>query len=97
MITESLNDNQHVVLVSDRWHVVHARWERNLTKAACFTRTVLSEHDDRVSAVESARALIDKLVTELAERPIALRDQVFVRKPGYQSLKRAHRVVRKPK
>ena len=97
MITETLNEKQHLVLVSDRWHVVHARWERNLTKAACFTRTVFSEHDDRATAVKSARALMDKIVAELAERPLALRDQIFVRKPGYQSLKRAHRLVRKSK
>lgn len=95
MIKESLNEAKRPVVSSDRWHIVHARWNRNLTEAAQFSRTVISEHDDQETAKKHARSFIDKLVGELAERPLHLRDQVFVRKPGYRSFKQAHRLVRK--
>jgi len=95
MIKQSMNEASRAVVTSDQWHVVHARWERNLTKAARFTRTIVSEHSTRPNAVESARSLMHGLVAELAERPLPLRDQVFVRKPGYRSFKRAHRLVGK--
>src|SRR4030095_4148582 len=42
MIIESLNEPHRTVLACDRWHVVHARWERNLTEAARFSRSVVS-------------------------------------------------------
>ncbi len=96
MIRESRNESNRVVLSSDRWHVVHARWERNLTETARFARTIVSEHDDRDTARLSARSLMNQLVAGLAELPLPLRDQIFLRRPGYLSLKRAHRLVRKP-
>jgi hypothetical protein len=96
MIRESKNDSNRAVVSSDRWHVVHARWERNLTEPARFARTIVSEHDDRAAASVSARALMHDLVADLAERPLHLRDQIFLRKPGYLSLQRAQRLTRKP-
>lgn len=95
MIKETLNEASRPVVSSDRWHIVHARWDRNLTEEPRFSRTVVSEHDDQETAKQSARSFIGKLVSELAERPLHLRDQVFVRRPGYLSLKQAHRLVRK--
>jgi hypothetical protein len=95
MIHESLNETSRVILISDRWHVVHARWNRDLAGAAQFSRVVVSEHDDEGSARQAARVYIDQLLPDLAGRPLPLRDQVFVRKPGSRSFKEAHRLVRK--
>lgn len=95
MIAESRNAAGHVVVSSDHWHVLHARWERNLTEAAHFTRTVVSEHASSASARVAAREFMLGLVLDLVERPLHLRDQVFVRKPRHESLKRAQRLNRK--
>lgn len=95
MIDEITNEHGRSSVRSDRWHVIHARWERNLTEQAVFARSVVSEHDDRAAAELAARILVQRMVSELAERPLSLRDQIRVRPPGYRSYKRAHRLVSK--
>lgn len=97
MIHEDFNAAQRPVWSSDRWHVVHARWVGNRDEAPRFDRTIVSEHDDRDAARSSARELIASLVAELAERSPATRDQVFVRRPGFQSFKNATRIVKRPR
>ena len=97
MIHEAQNEVSRLVVISDRWHVVHARWNEDLTGVAQFSRTVVSEHDDEEGARTAAHSLIAELRPELGGRPLPQRDQVFVRKPGYRSLKEAHRLVRKKK
>ena len=94
MIERTTNPRGQPAMTSNHWHVVHARWERNLTEAARFERKIVSEHEDRATAVVAARGLMHEIVGDLAERPLELRDQLFVRKPGQLSLERAHRLVR---
>jgi hypothetical protein len=73
-------------LTSDRWHVVHARFHAN-GKALPFHRSISSEHDDRVACVRAARALLTKLRAESVDVPPGERDEVFVRRPGFKSIK----------
>jgi hypothetical protein len=77
-------------ITSDRWHVVHARFVGAQADLP-FARSVSSEHDDRKSCVRAARALRAKVRKEAGTVPVAEQDQVFVRRPGFKSLKAARR------
>jgi hypothetical protein len=77
-------------ITSDRWHVVHARYLGENVRLP-FRRSISSEHDDRSTCVEAARALLAKLREQAGGVPEAERDQVFVRRPGFKSVKQAKR------
>jgi hypothetical protein len=75
--------------------VVHARWSGRYEGRPRFSRTILSEHADRASAAQDARQIVSRLSPQMADRPAAERDQLFVRKPGFRSLKVAGRIQRR--
>ena len=77
-------------ITSDHWHVVHARFTSDQQDLP-FSRGIVSEHDDRAACVESARKLRAKLALESAGVAVEERDEVFVRKPFFRSLKLAAR------
>ena len=95
MITAAKTRKGSEAITSDRWHVVHSRFHE-AGGDSTFGRSVSSEHDDRGSCVQAARALLERVRAEAGKVPAGQRDQVFVRRPGFKSLKTAtHRVKRK--
>jgi hypothetical protein len=62
-----------------------------------FVRSVVSEHEDRAAAAAAAREVISTIDRSMSDRPTEGRDQVFVRKPDYKSLKTASRVTKRRK
>ena len=94
MIQEVLNQQNHLVVTSDRWHVLHARWTRKKRGKPLYVRAIISEHGDRETATKAARDLAASLQDEMTGRLPQTRDQALVRPPGYRSLKVAHRVDR---
>jgi hypothetical protein len=88
MITEVQTSKGTPAITSDQWHTVHSRWLDGAGKRA-FVRSVHSEHEDSSACRKAAKELRQKLAREGAEVPEAERDEVFVRKPGYKTLKRA--------
>jgi hypothetical protein len=92
MIQTTVTKKQSLAITSDQWHVVHARWTCTPSDDARFERIIVSEHESSNAAVASARALFSSLQGILTTRAFGERDQVFVRKPGYRSLKNATRV-----
>lgn len=94
MIQETVNRQNHILVASDRWHVLHARWNQEPTRRSRFVRAIISEHGDRESAVKAARDLAASLQSEMTGRLPETRDQALVRRPGYRSLKVAQRVDR---
>ena len=97
MIKETFNRKSSPALTSDRWHVVHARWSGASSGAPRFERSIVSEHDDSATAASAARKVLSSLAREMAARSRETRDQIFVRKPDYKSLKTAKRVERRRK
>lgn len=95
MIRETLNKKSTLAVTSDRWHVVYARWSGVVAEVPRFERSIVSEHDDKAAAVEAARRLASTYPAEMADRPRERRDQVFVRRPGYKSLKSAKRTEKR--
>ena len=88
MITEVQTSKGTPAITSDQWHTVHSRWLGGAAKKP-FVRSVHSEHEDSVACRKAAKELRQKLAREAAGMPEAERDEVFVRKPGYKTLKRA--------
>jgi hypothetical protein len=87
MISETKTKKAAVpALTSDRWHVVHASFVSEHEGARPFLRAIVSEHEDRPTAIASARALLKTLRSAGGEREPLQRDQVFVRRPGFISL-----------
>ena len=95
MIQETLSSKRRPALTSNRWHVVHARWSGERSEEPSFVRTIVSEHDDRASAARDAREIVSRLSAEMSTRPLSERDQLFIRRPGFRSLKIASRVQRR--
>lgn len=95
MISQTTSRTHRPALTSNRWHVVHARWSGAGEDGHRFVRTIVSEHEDRERATESARKLADRLGDEMRRRPRHERDQLFIRKPGFKSLAAAGRVRRR--
>ena len=95
MIQDTLSSKQRPAITSNRWHVVHARWSGERSTQPKFERSIVSEHDDQESAVHGARELVARLAAEMSARPLAERDQLFVRKPGFRSLKTSSRLERR--
>lgn len=88
MITEVQTSKGTPAITSDQWHTVHSRWLDGTGKAS-FVRSVHSEHADSGACRKAAKELREKLARETADLPEAERDEVFVRRPGYKTLKRA--------
>jgi hypothetical protein len=81
-------------ITSDRWHVVHSRFVTDKAPVL-FLRSISSEHDDRATCVAAARTLLVRVRRDCKGVPVAERDQVFVRRPGFKSFKAAkHRFER---
>ena len=99
MIKDALTRRGNPATSSDQWHVVHAKWCGKERKLSPFARKVVSEHGgDRSAAVAAAKKLIARLKASIKDRPLAERDQVFVRPPDFRSLKYAeHRLSSGPR
>jgi hypothetical protein len=95
MIQETRSSKRNPAITSDAWHVVHARWSGAGSDEPRFSRTIVSEHRERAGAIAAARKLVTALSTEMYDRPLEHRDQIFVRQPKYKSLKTASRVDRR--
>jgi hypothetical protein len=87
MIQEVFNQKNHLVVTSDHWHVLHARWTKKKTGKPLYVRAIISEHDDKQSASEAARDLVASFQAEMIGREPETRDQALVRRPGFRSLK----------
>jgi hypothetical protein len=94
MITETQTKKLRPALTSDRWHVVRGRLSSAATVKPHFSRSIVSEHDNRDSAVEAARVLELTLQEEMANRAVIDRDQVLVRAPRYKSVKVVYRYAK---
>ena len=94
MIQEVLNQKNHLVVTSDRWHVLHARWTKKKTAKPLYERAIISEHDDKESASKAARDLGASFQADMVGRERETRDQALVRRPGFRSLKIAPRTDR---
>jgi len=86
MISETVTRAGTPAITSDHWHVVHSRFRPKGEKSRPFEREIVSEHDNRIGCRDAARALRARLDQE-SDAPTAQRDQVFVRKPNFKSLK----------
>ena len=75
-------------ITSDRWHVVHSQFTSSKGKTF-FIRLVHSEHLDRAECLAEAKQLLVTLVDKNGGIPAAERDEVFIRRPNYKTLKRA--------
>jgi hypothetical protein len=95
MIRDTVSRKNNDALTSDRWHVVHARWNGVERGQPRFERSIVSEHDDSDEAVVAARNIQGRLAGELVGREAERRDQIFVRRPGFKSLKVSKRLERK--
>ena len=93
MITKTQTRRGTAALTSDRWHVLHARWLGDST-TVLFARSIVSEHDDHRTAVQSATTFLDSLAPQMERRAQATRDQVLIRRPSYKSLAVARRTRR---
>ena len=88
MITEVATSKGIAAVTSDQWHVVHSRLMFAGSKRP-YSRGIHSEHTDRVSCGKAAKALRVRLAAESADVPVSERDEVFVCKPNFKSLKLA--------
>ena len=88
MITDVQTSKGTSAITSDQWHVVHSRLVDGGAKRR-FVRSIHSEHADRLSCRKAAFALQARLDAESAGVPEEERDQVFVCRPRFKSLKRA--------
>jgi hypothetical protein len=91
MIQETQSPKRHPAITSDQWHVVRARWTGDRDGEPRFERSIVAEHADRRSAAAAARALVSDMAGEMTTRTRETRDQVFVRRPNFRSLKAAKR------
>jgi hypothetical protein len=97
MIREVKSRKKNPAITSDHWHVVHACWSGNEDGEARFDRSILSEHADLESARVAAINVLADLSVGMGNRPRDRRDQVFVRKPNFKSLKVSGRRKVRPK
>ncbi len=87
MIAETRTKRHSPAITSDRWHVVHAKFNAAVYgERRPFLRVICSEHDDRGKAVKAARNLLSRLRRKAAITKAPQRDQVFVRRPSFVSL-----------
>ena len=97
MIRETSSSKNSPAVTSDRWHVVRAAFSGEATGAPRFARSIVSEHEDRAAAVTAAREVVSSIAPEMAARAPRERDQIFVRKPEFKTLKLARRVHKRRK
>lgn len=95
MITEVQTSKGVAALTSDRWHVVHSRLLFAGTERP-YSRGIHSEHDDRISCANAAKALRVRLAADSPGVSAAERDEVFVCKPNFKSFKLARTRRKKP-
>ena len=88
MIAEVLNSKGSAALTSDQWHVVHSRFMFPGARRP-FLRCVHSEWGDRASCSSAAKALRVHLNEGSQDVPESERDEVFVRRPNFKTLKLA--------
>jgi hypothetical protein len=93
LIRELLNDAKQVIVTSDRWHVIHARWS-GVAGVPSFVLSIVSEHEDSASALRAGRKLKSSMSAGMASRPREARDQVIVRRPSSESVKNSGRLER---
>ena len=91
MIEDTLTTKKTPAITSNRWHVVQACWTGTQWTRPPFARRIVSEHDDRNEAVLAAEGLLRSLALASDNRPVAERDQIFVRPPNFKTLKFARR------
>jgi|KBSSwiStaDraftv2_1062776.scaffolds.fasta_scaffold591197_1 hypothetical protein len=94
MMREVKNSKGLQAITSNQWHIVLAHLTHPGTKRP-YVRTVDSEHADRASCLRSARALRLRIAADSADVPKAERDEVFVRRPNFKSLKKAKSLRRR--
>ncbi len=95
MIQDTLSKHQAPALTSDQWHVVHAQWDGLIGAEPHFSRTIVSEHADRSKARKAAEELLHQVASQMKLRALEQRDQIFVRRPDFKSLKHAKRTIRR--
>jgi hypothetical protein len=88
MITEVMTTKGIPAITSDQWYVVHSRLVDASGKRP-YSRGIYSEHADRPACQRAAKLLRIKLAGEGTDVPDAERDEVFVCKPGFKTLKLA--------
>lgn len=86
MIQEVHTKSGAEAITSDQWHVVHARLTDRRSERP-FTRSIESEHSDRATCLVAAKALLVKLRATAKGSKTKNTDEVFIRKPGFKSLK----------
>ncbi len=86
MISEVLTEKGTPAVTSDQWHVVHSRFTFPGALRP-FLRSIHSEWQDRPSCRNAAKALRARLNENDKGLPPAERDEVFVRKPNFKTLK----------
>jgi hypothetical protein len=95
MIQETLSRQHKPALTSDHWHIVHARWAGEASGTPRFEREIVSEHDDRASALVAARKFAASISDAMLQLPHDRRDEIVIRRPEYKSLKTAKRRMRR--
>jgi hypothetical protein len=88
LITEVQISKGSAALTSDQWHVVHSRFTFPGARRP-FLRSIHSEWHDRASCRTAAKALRTQLRRGDEGVPESERDEVFVRKPNFKTLKLA--------
>lgn len=95
MIKQVVTRQGAAALTSDHWHVVHAHFVGGRRRRP-FLRKVVSEHSDRTECRAAAKVLRASL--RRADQTVSPddRDEVFVCRPNFKSLKtaRKHRIRR---
>jgi len=86
VIREVQTDAGSAAITSDQWHIIHSRYVFDGAKRP-YLRSVHSEYEDRTACRQAARALRQQLLAQETGVAIDQRDEVFVRKPNYKSLK----------
>lgn len=94
MIAEVKTGQGLDAITSNQWHVVHSRLLCAGTKRP-FARRIASEHPDRESCCAAAKLLRERVGAASAGVPIAEREEVFVRRPNFKSLKLARQRLRR--
>ncbi|MCC6671922.1 MAG: hypothetical protein IT458_12740 [Planctomycetes bacterium] len=90
MIMEVKTSKGTQAITSDQWHVIHSHFTDPRSDLP-FLRGVSSEHPDRSECVKAAKALLARLESEASNVPAAEKDEVFVRRPGFKSLRAVKR------
>lgn len=92
MIAEAKTSKGSAALTSDLWHVVHSRFMYRGSRRP-FLRSIHSEWRDRASCRAAAKALRLQLRQDNGEVPASERDEVFVRRPNFKTLRTAKATV----